>query len=319
MNKSVGITGHVERPVEASVKKMRQSVMIDLIWSKGPYRNMYSESLTEFTVDIRSIRDIIKMFDGNIIWIRTGSNKDKTTSSDLDLFSQNINLLTKKSILVTSDGDRPVPSSYKDETVNKILECDNIVKWYTQNYDMTNLNNKFHHMPIGFDFHSPWMLIDNDPHKKLLYMIDNRINTINKNTTHILSDTHTNITNPIRKELYNTIKSNQLIQFTTKRLDFKQITNTYNSFLFVLSPEGNGLDCHRTWELFLAGCIVIVKTSSLDKMYIDNNLPVVILNDWGELNDDLENKLKIWKNKYIEYTKLNIIYPKLKYNYWLKC
>jgi hypothetical protein len=292
--------------------------MIDLIWSKGPHINKYSELLTENTVNIESISKMIKMFDGNIIWIRTGSNKDKTTSSDLDLFSQNINLLTKKSILVTSDGDRPVPSSYKDETVNKILECDNIVKWYTQNYDMTNLNNKFHHMPIGFDFHSPWILIDNDPYKKLLYMIDNRIMTINKNTTHILSDTHTNITNPIRKELFNTIKSNQLIQFTTKRLDFKQITNTYNSFLFVLSPEGNGLDCHRTWELFLAGCIVIVKTSSLDKMYIDNNLPVVILNDWDELNDDLENKLKIWKNKYIEYTKLDIIYPKLKYNYWLK-
>jgi len=292
--------------------------MIDFIWSKGPHRNMYSELLTENTVDIESISKMIKMFDGNIIWIRTGSNKDKTTSSDLDLFSQNINLLIKKSILVTSDGDRPVPSSYKDETVNKILECDNIVKWYTQNYDMTNLNNKFHHMPIGFDFHSSWMLIDNDPYKKLLYMIDSRIMTNNKNTTNILSDTHTNITNPIRIELYNTIKSNPLIILTTKRLDFKQITNIYNSFLFVLSPGGNGLDCHRTWELFLAGCIVIVKTSSLDKMYIDNNLPVVILNDWDELNDDLENKLKIWKNKYIEYTKLDIIYPKLKYNYWLK-
>lgn len=53
-------------------------------------------------------------------------------------------------------------------------------------------------------------------------------------------------------------------------------------------------------------------------MYIDNNLPIVILSDWDELNYDLENKLKIWKNKYIEYTKLDIIYPKLKYNYWLK-
>ena len=193
--------------------------MTEFIWSKGPYISEYSELLTENTVDIESICKMIKIFDGYVIWIRTGPNKN--TPSDLDFFSQNLNLLTKKSIIVTSDGDRSVPSSYKDETVNKILECDNIVKWYTQNYDMTNLNNKFHHMPIGFDFHSSGMLIDNDPYKKLLYMIDSRIMTNNKNTTNILSDTHTNITNPTRIELFNTIKSNPLVLFTKKRLDFK--------------------------------------------------------------------------------------------------
>lgn len=78
---------------------------------------MYSELLTENTVSIESICKMIKIFDGYVIWIRTGPNKN--IPSDLDFFSQNLNLLIKKSILVTSD--RSVPGSYKDETVNKIL------------------------------------------------------------------------------------------------------------------------------------------------------------------------------------------------------
>ena len=292
--------------------------MIDFIWSKGPYRNMYSNLLTEQTVSDTDISNIIKLFDGNIIWIRSGSNKNPNISSDLDLFAKNLDKIKKHSILVTSDGDRPIPGSYSDETVTKILDCDYIIKWYTQNYDMTNLHHKFRHIPIGFDLHSSWMLIDNDPYKKSLFMLNSRLTITDKYENYVLSDTHTNITNPIRRTLFEKIKSNSFIKFTSKRMSFEDITKLYNQFLFVLSPEGNGLDCHRTWELFMAGCIVIVKKSSLDKMYIENKLPVVILDNWDELNEDLENKLKIWKDKYIEYTKLDVIYPKLKYNYWIK-
>ena len=53
------------------------------------------------------------------------------------------------------------------------------------------------------------------------------------------------------------------------------------------------------------------------KGLIDNNLPVVILQDWDELNYNLEEKLKIWYNKYYHLTLINNIYPKLTFNYWL--
>ena len=92
----------------------------------------------------------------------------------------------------------------------------------------------------------------------------------------------------------------------------------YNKYLFVISPRGAGFDCHRTWELFMAGCIVIVKTSSLDNMYIDNNLPVVILQDWEELNSDIENKLNIWETKHIQKTTIGNIYPRLMFSHWVK-
>jgi hypothetical protein len=48
-------------------------------------------------------------------------------------------------------------------------------------------------------------------------------------------------------------------------------------YKFALSPRGNGIDCHRTWELLLMGVIPIVKRSSIDSLYAD--LPAVLIVD----------------------------------------
>jgi hypothetical protein len=53
---------------------------------------------------------------------------------------------------------------------------------------------------------------------------------------------------------------------------------------FVLSPHGNGLDCHRTWEALCLGCIPIVKTSGLDPLFED--LPVWIVREWSDVTAD---------------------------------
>jgi hypothetical protein len=114
------------------------------------------------------------------------------------------------------------------------------------------------------------------------------------------------------------LKNNENIFFLEDSKTFEEITSLYNKYQFVLSPRGNGIDCHRTWELFLAGCIVITKTSPLDNMFIENNLPVVILDRWDELNDNINEKLQVWYNKYILLTTPENIYPKLLFNYWIK-
>ena len=45
-----------------------------------------------------------------------------------------------------------------------------------------------------------------------------------------------------------------------------------------MSPQGNGLDCHRTWEALILKTIPIVRTSSLDPLY--EGLPVVVVHEW---------------------------------------
>ena len=52
---------------------------------------------------------------------------------------------------------------------------------------------------------------------------------------------------------------------------------------FVISPDGNGLDTHATWEALLAGCIPIVPKSPLDPLF--EVLPVWLIESWSDVTD----------------------------------
>ena len=295
---------------------MSYNLTIDnIINSKGPVRNSYSTKDTEYNSSEKEIIDLINN-SNNVIFIRNGSFKE---NKDLFYFAKNIKLLTKPTILVTSDGDRPMPFSYPAIVSIVILKNKFIKYWYTQNYDKSIKHKKLRYLPIGFNFHTSSWLINNNKKKKLKYMIETRKNKDNNKIKYrILSDTHHIITHIEREYLHLKLKKNKLITFTAKMLSFKDIFKLYNDYTFVLSPRGNGMDCHRTWELLLAGCIIITRTSPLDEMYIKNNLPVVILKSWTELNKNLLEKLKKWYNQHIHKTSIENIFPKLTYDYWIK-
>ena len=286
----------------------------EIIISKGPIKNIYSTFNTEYISNENTIINLIKNNNGKI-WIRNGSHL-KNKISDLDIFVKYIENISEPIILITSDGDRSVPSSYSYDTINKILNSNKIRIWYTQNYDRTILNNKLKSIPIGLDLHTRRWLINNSKEEKLNYMIKCR-NKFQSKKQLIFSDTHFFLSHPERKQMYDIIKNNKSIYFLKRPQSFKFITIYYNNFQFAISPRGNGLDCHRTWELFLAGCIVITKTSPLDNLFIENNLPVVIIKNWNELNKNINTKLKDWYNKYYPLTSIENIYPKFNFNYWL--
>jgi hypothetical protein len=85
------------------------------------------------------------------------------------------------------------------------------------------------------------------------------------------------------------------------------------NYSFVISPHGNGLDCHRTWEALVLGCIPIVKKSEIDDLYED--LPVIIVNNWSDLNQDLlNNTIEYFKHKTFNYNKLSLQYWINKFN-----
>ena len=56
---------------------------------------------------------------------------------------------------------------------------------------------------------------------------------------------------------------------------------------FVLSPPGNGADCHRTWEAIYLGAIPIVLRKFWP--FIGLDLPVIVLDSWEELEGRIEN------------------------------
>ncbi|CAF1021949.1 unnamed protein product [Adineta ricciae] len=83
---------------------------------------------------------------------------------------------------------------------------------------------------------------------------------------------------------------------------------------FWLSPRGNGLDCHRTWEALYLGVIPIVWNSSLNSLYV--NLPIIVINDYTEITE----KFLLTKLREIVFQKRNnwpiYRYEKLKFGYW---
>ena len=68
-----------------------------------------------------------------------------------------------------------------------------------------------------------------------------------------------------------------------------------SQYQFVISPHGAGLDCHRTWEALLLGCIPIVKKAKMNDLFKD--LPFIEVEDWGQINqaflDDAKKQLSL--------------------------
>lgn len=53
---------------------------------------------------------------------------------------------------------------------------------------------------------------------------------------------------------------------------------------FVLSPEGHGADCYRTWEALYLGAVPIVMRSRPMSAFAD--LPILFTDDYGELSEE---------------------------------
>lgn len=85
------------------------------------------------------------------------------------------------------------------------------------------------------------------------------------------------------------------------RISFEEYLTDVGNSKFVVSPKGNGLDCHRTWEAIAFGAIPIVPTSHLDSLY--EKLPVIIVkNSWSEITPDLLESLSIPINRNVTTT-----------------
>jgi hypothetical protein len=66
---------------------------------------------------------------------------------------------------------------------------------------------------------------------------------------------------------------------------------------FVLSPSGNGMDCHRTWEALYLGAVPIVRRANWS--FANRSLPVLVINEWADLlNFNLETFVHSGENSW---------------------
>lgn len=208
--------------------------------------------------------------DGDVIFLKTDL---------LSFFFKKVHKhIKKKYILVTHNSDFPAPGEFF-----RYLNDDKIIAWFGQNCDNTT-HNKFVQIPIGIaNQYWPWgdtKIIDN---------VRSKINA-HANRPILVYLNHDNNTHPERVQVRN-IFSDKSWCIKGERKPYQEYLTDLTQARFVICPRGNGLDCHRQWEVLLMGAIPIMKHSTIDSLF--DGFPVLFVNSWEEVTQEfLRNKSK---------------------------
>lgn len=90
-----------------------------------------------------------------------------------------------------------------------------------------------------------------------------------------------------RRIILQNLKNNSINNY---QLSIKDYFEKLPDYKFVISPEGNGIDCHRHYEALLAGCIPIIERNPLtEEKY--KGLPILYTTDYKEINENYLNKV----------------------------
>ena len=79
--------------------------------------------------------------------------------------------------------------------------------------------------------------------------------------------------------------------------------------MFVISPPGNGIDCHRIWEALYVRTVPIVERSSAFRNF--TNLPIMFIDRWEDITIDfLKTQIPLYYNKSYDLKQLKLQYWK---------
>ena len=207
---------------------------------------------------------------------KKGRRKSNIIFSTLNDFPRKRNYLEyKKKVWIFHNSDEVFDIKKK-----KKLDFFKPKKCFSQNLIINKKN--YHFIPIGLEnskFHN------NGDVKDFLKLRQKNL----KKKPRILFGF--NITNPNRL----------IIKKKLNKLFIADETKGWNSFfyrrillkyMFVVCPEGNGIDTHRMWEALYLKTIPIIKKNRISKFIKKANIPVLILDKWTDLSKFNEKKLE---------------------------
>ena len=222
-------------------------------------------------------------------------------------------------ILVSGDCDETIPNEILNTShFNKLLNDIRLIHWFCQN--MTFEHKKITKIPIGLDYHTLtqrplWGPITScHDQEKMLTMIENKSVPFWNRNIKCYANFQFSMNTKLgydRKDAYQKINKD-LVYYEENKVTRLITWNKQKDFAFVICPHGGGLDCHRNWEALCLGCIPIVKTSKIDKLY--ENLPVLIVNDWDIIDKNLLNNNLIWGLVWLDiklWNSLKLVYISL--------
>ncbi|NDD59179.1 MAG: hypothetical protein EBZ47_08030 [Chlamydiae bacterium] len=261
---------------------------------------------------------------GDIIWV-----------SNFDVFFYKFFPFIKNPfILIVSGNAKPFCNSLYEE-IDSLLDDPRVIHVFAQNNEYVGNSTKVSHIPIGIDFHrseyiqrSYQGITSSEDQENELKKIISKLPPTYKRIPGAFVDFNLNdsMINGLRlgyinryfsenrTQIFDKIIESSVIEYSKDRkiIQRSDLWKIKGQYAFSISPPGLGYDCFRTWEDLALGCIVIVKTSPLDPLF--DGLPVVIIQDWSEINP--ENFAK-WLVQYGDaFTNPNYR-EKLTHRYWM--
>lgn len=221
----------------------------------------------------------------------------------------------EKFILITHNSDGKITKnsirfdagSSGDVDINKCVIPENLIMWFGQNVDV--VHEKIQSIPIGLENGAWFQHIQKE----------NKINSYlskEKKIKNLLYVCHNINTNPKeRAEPYKIFinKNWVTIEHGLNGQNFDRYLENIHSHKFVLCPEGNGIDTHRTWETLYVGSIPIEKRNLNNRFYQD--LPICFIDNWSDISESfLESEYYRIKNSTWNLEKLDFNFWKNKIN-----
>ena len=223
-------------------------------------------------LEICKVDDIKKMKSGDIIFL----SAEKLPNFQKDILPQ----INTKFSMITHHGDQSVTADYL-ETVNH----PHLVHWFAQNNQLEH--PKITAIPIGLE--DAWRH-NNGVVKDFVKL---RQKTANK-VPRVLYGFNINTNKLERSKAMDVLGRYELADRI--HVDSRKYRKVLNEYMFIASPAGNGIDCHRTWEALYLGTIPIVVGRRFYSQFDD--FPGVILEDWEELTAfNEENLIEIYERK----------------------
>lgn len=232
--------------------------------------------------------------DKNGFYLKDNENIVFVYGHDLDLFfKETYPSINKQIKIISHNTDEPVADRFK-----VFLDEDKIIHWYAQN---ATLNHpKLTPIPIGIA-NKQW------PHGNLHTLKNVMSKNIKKEL--LVYKNFDSSTNMAVRTVIDIITNKNGIGMSGN-LPHEKYLERMASSLFIISPPGNGIDCHRIWEALYLNCVPIVQRNPCFRSVDD--LPILFINDWNEVT------VPFLRSKIHSYIDIQFNKDKLMLSYWRK-
>lgn len=240
----------------------------------------FFENLSDFSFgDIYSKEYQIN--DLNILSLKKEINRTPILFTNTEKLTSLINYISnidEEVIIISHNSDVNI----NDDTLLSILP-NNILRIWCQNYN-GSINNIIKPIPIGLE-RKRWFPIE----KKQDVIYEYSTKEINKeHLVYMNFNINTNKERIFWKEYFSN-KNYVYTEMLGNGNNFENYINNVKKSKFVLSPEGNGIDCHRNWECLEVGSIPIMKRNNFtESVYSD--MPVLLIDDIREIDEKMLNE-----------------------------